>query len=57
MLTTLHAADVQPPSAFDNSDGYYEGLTVGNNEGETKQGSVAQSPNYSNDDDYQQGQY
>jgi hypothetical protein len=24
-----YAADIQPPSAFDNSDGYYEGVTDG----------------------------
>ncbi len=49
-----YAVDVQPPSAFDNSDGGYEGITNGDyfDEGETKQGSVAPSLNYSNDDDY-----
>jgi hypothetical protein len=38
----LYAADVQPPSAFDNSDGDYEGITNGDYlDGETQQGSVA----------------
>jgi hypothetical protein len=49
-----YAADVQPPSAFDNSDEDDEGITDGDyfDEGETKQGSVAQGLNHSDDDDY-----
>jgi hypothetical protein len=49
-----YAAEVQLPSAFDNSDGDYEGITNGDyfDETETKQGYVAHGLNYSNDYDY-----
>ncbi len=35
-----YAAEDGPPSAFNNSDGDDEGLTNGDDEGETKQASV-----------------